>query len=85
MFKAPKSLRVFINHYHSFFARLAATCASVPSKNQEKIGAPVIFNRKHKVLQRDAAARRPDREHFRKLRSEIAERLVERLDDTHMK
>jgi hypothetical protein len=44
---------------------------------------PLVFNRDLKRIQRDAAALRSDRALNSLLREEIAERLLDRLDDTN--
>ena len=45
-------------------------------------GPPQVFNRRVKRIQRDAAASRQDRDQYTLLRHDIAERLVDRLEDT---
>ena len=54
-------------------------------KEPVREGAPKIFNRSQKMIQRDNVARRPDRREFSNLRLEVAERLLDRLDDIKMK
>lgn len=48
-------------------------------------GVPQVFNRTVKTVQRDSLALRGDRHEYRRLRLEIAERLTDKLLDTHKK
>jgi len=75
-----------LNFLRSFVVA-PASCTDWFIQQQGGIGAvsdgpPQVFNRRVKRIQRDAAASRQDRDQYTLLRHDIAERLVDRLEDT---